>query len=110
MAYIVSESNIFVEFCLPYKAEMSVSVYKARVCALIAKLELENASYSHTISVELFDISAYHVLISRLARSMLNSADKIDRFARLRTSIYGSINNTHTHTFIHLFSSIVIGN
>lgn len=60
MAYIVSESNIVGEFCLPYKAEMSVSVYKARVCELIAKLELENASYSHTISVELFDISAYN--------------------------------------------------
>lgn len=85
-------------------------MYKARVCALIAKLELENASYSHTISVALFDISAYNVLISRLVRSMLNSADKTDRSARLRTSIYGSINITHTHTFIQLFSSIVIGN
>lgn len=76
---------------------------KARVCALIAKLELENASYSHTISVALFDISAYNVLISRLVRSMLNSADKTDRFARLRTSIYGSINDTHTHLHLSIY-------
>lgn len=78
-------------------------MYKAHVCTLIAKLELENATYSHTISVALFDISAYNVLISRLVRSMLNSADKTDRCARLRTSIYGSINNTHTHLHLSIY-------